>query len=68
MRQKSLGLGQRVADYLKGARAELKKVIWPNRQATIRLTLIVIGVSLAVAVFLGGLDFLFATLLRIFVF
>ncbi len=54
-------------DFLKEVRIELKRVTWPTRQQTIKYTLIVIGLSLAVAAFLGGLDFLFAWLLDKFV-
>jgi preprotein translocase subunit SecE len=38
---------------------ELKKVVWPTRQEVIRLTMVVIVTSLAVGIFLGGLDFVF---------
>ncbi len=54
-------------DFLKEVRIELKRVTWPTRQQTIKYTLIVIGLSLAVAAFLGGLDFLFSWLLDRFV-
>ncbi len=46
---------------------EVKKVNWPSREETIKYTLVVIGSSLAVAVFLGGLDFIFARVLKYFV-
>lgn len=46
---------------------ELKKVVWPTRQETIRLTFVVIAVSLLVGLFLGGLDFSFTKLLQTFV-
>ena len=46
----------------------MKKVNWPTRQQTTRYTLIVIGVSLAVAMFLGGLDFIFTIILNKFIF
>jgi len=49
--------------FLKEVKLELKKVNWPTRQETIRYTLIVIGVSTGVAIFLGGLDFLFTIIL-----
>jgi preprotein translocase subunit SecE len=45
-------------------RDELKKVVWPSRQETTRLTLVVITVSLLVGLFLGGLDFMFTKLLQ----
>jgi preprotein translocase subunit SecE len=42
--------------YFKESYDELKKVSWPSRKDTVRDTLVVIGVSLAVAAFLGLLD------------
>ena len=53
--------------FLKEVRIELKRVTWLTRQETIRHTLMVIFFSLAVATFLGGLDFLFSWLLNKFV-
>lgn len=47
-----------IITYIKESRKELKKVAWPTRKETIRHTLIVIGVSLGVAVFLGLIDYL----------
>ena len=57
----------KIVTYLKEVRMETKKVNWPSRQQTIRYTLIVVGVSIAVAVFLGTIDFLFTTLLNKFI-
>lgn len=34
-------------------RSELHKITWPTREETIRLTLVVIALSLALALFLG---------------
>ena len=53
--------------FLKEVRLEMKKVNWPTRQETIKKTLVVIGISVAVAAFLGTLDFIFTTLLNKFV-
>ena len=39
--------------------AELKKVTWPSRDETIKLTVVVILLSVAVGAFIGGLDALF---------
>jgi preprotein translocase subunit SecE len=36
--------------------AELKKVTWPDKDTTKNLTLVVIGISAALGVLLGGLD------------
>jgi preprotein translocase subunit SecE len=53
--------------FIKEARVELRKVNWPTRTQTIRYTSLVIGLSLAVAVFLGTLDFSFEYILRKFI-
>ncbi|RJO58976.1 preprotein translocase subunit SecE [Candidatus Parcubacteria bacterium] len=42
--------------YFKESYEELKKVSWPSRKDTVRDTLVVIGVSLGVAIFLSLLD------------
>ncbi len=52
---------------MKEVKVELKKVNWPTRQETTKYTLIVIGVSLIVAIFLGGLDFIFTWLINKFI-
>jgi len=57
----------KIITFLKEVKLEIKKVNWPTRQQTIRYTLIVLGISAAVAIFLGGLDFLFTILLEEFV-
>jgi len=57
----------KIKTFLKEVLLEMKKVNWPTRQETIRYTLIVIGVSVAVAVLLGGFDFLFTRLLNRFI-
>ncbi len=46
---------------------ELEKVTWPTRAETIRLTAIVIGISIAVGVYLGGLDLLFTEMLKLLI-
>jgi len=43
-------------DYLKGSYQELNRVIWPSSKTTTRLTLVVIGISLFVAIILGIFD------------
>ncbi len=54
----------KIPTFLKEVKLEMKKVNWPNQQETIKYTLIVIGVSVVVAIFLGTLDFTFSTLLN----
>jgi len=58
----------KIITFLKEVKTELKKVNWPTKKETIRYTLIVIGVSIIVAIFLGGIDFIFTNLLNKFIF
>jgi preprotein translocase subunit SecE len=46
--------------YLRETRGELRKVTWPTRQESQRLTAIVLGVTAVMALFLGILDFIFS--------
>ncbi len=45
--------------------SELRRVTWPTRQDTFRLSLMVIGVAAAVGVFLGAIDFLFSRIFSV---
>ena len=67
LKSSTMNFFNKIPTFLKEVRLEMKKVNWPTRQQTIRYTLIVIGVSLAVAAFLGALDFIFNTLLTKFI-
>ena len=58
---------QRFLNYFKETRLEMKKVNWPTRRETVRYTLTVILVSLAVAALLGAFDFMFTSALRLFI-
>jgi len=48
---------ENIKRYFRGAIQELKKVNWPTRKETIRYTLGVLGLSFAVAIVLGLIDF-----------
>jgi len=53
--------------FLKGVKMEIQKINWPTKDRTVRYTLIVVGISTVVAVFLGGIDFLFTIALNQFI-
>ncbi len=53
--------------FLQQVRQELGQVIWPTRAQTIRYTLVVIGVSVAIGIFIGSLDILFVKLTEFFI-
>lgn len=43
--------------FIREAKNELFKVVWPTRADTVRITIAVVAISLIVAAFLGGIDF-----------
>lgn len=51
------GIGA-VVDYFRGVRTELSQVVWPKRNDVIRMTIIVLAISAAVGIYLGGIDYL----------
>jgi len=52
-------------NFIKEVRDELQKVVWPTRDEIIRLTAVVILVSLGVGLFLGGTDFILTRLFEL---
>lgn len=50
--------------YLISSKEELKKVTWPSRDETIQKTVLVIAISLAVAIYLGMLDYVLTRVLE----
>ncbi len=53
--------------YFQETQTELRKVTWPTREETTRLTLIVLGFTLIAMLFLGSLDLLFQFLASLLV-
>ncbi|MEK7080601.1 MAG: preprotein translocase subunit SecE, partial [Patescibacteria group bacterium] len=45
-----------------------KRVNWLSKKDVLRYTLIVLAVTIIVAAFLGGLDFIFTETIKMFVF
>ncbi|MDP3995505.1 MAG: preprotein translocase subunit SecE [bacterium] len=54
-----------LVQYLRDSRQELRKVTWPGSQQTINSTILVIAVSVAIAAFLGALDYGLSNLLEL---
>lgn len=49
-------LAQRVREFWRETRSELRKVVWPTREEATNLTTIVLAVMVAMAIILGSLD------------
>ncbi len=56
----------RPIQFLKDVWNELKKVIWPTRAQTIKMTLYVIFISVFVAIILGAVDYGLSALVQKF--
>lgn len=63
IRQEKSGLG----GYLKGVKSELKKIIWPTKEETLKYTGVVIVTSVLVSIIVYALDLIFASLLNLIV-
>ena len=48
----------KLVSYFREARQELGKVLWPNRKTLTNNTVLVIAVSVALAAFIGVIDYL----------
>ena len=53
--------------YLREVKQEVERVSWPSKEKTINMTLLVIGVSLFIALFVAGADFAFNQMLRVLI-
>lgn len=49
--------------YLKDVKGEVKHISWPTRRQTVAYTILVVVISVAVAAYLGGLDWIFTQFL-----
>jgi len=59
---------QKIKSFFREVWVEMKRVSWLSQKDVLRYTLIVLGFSIAVAAFLGGLDFLFSEVIKKFIF
>jgi preprotein translocase subunit SecE len=57
--------GGGLAEYFEGVRSELRKVAWPTREETGRLTVVVLGTLIVSAIVLGLISTIFTELFRI---
>ena len=58
---------QKAQIFFKEVYVEMKKVNWLTRNQVVRYTLIVLAVTIVTAAFLGGLDYIFSTLVQKFI-
>ncbi|MAZ67460.1 preprotein translocase subunit SecE [bacterium] len=58
-------MANRLIQYVRDTRAELKHVSWPTQKQTVIFTVLVIIISLLVAFFLGAFDYIFTGALNL---
>jgi preprotein translocase subunit SecE len=56
--------GRGIRQFLSEVRTELRRVVWPTREQGARLTALVVGISVAMGILLGFMDYAFAELFR----
>lgn len=56
---------KKIVNYFKNVKVELSKVTWPTKKEAMRLTIVVIAISLIFAALIGALDMLFSYLVRL---
>ncbi len=61
----NLGYVQKALQFLREAKAELKKVTWPSRKQTIGSTVVVIVLVIIISLFLGVVDMTLSSLIHI---
>lgn len=62
-----MALTNKLFTYLKESKEEVKKVTWPTKKEIKQHTLLVIGISLGVAVFLGAVDYILTKIFEIII-
>lgn len=53
-----MNIFSKISNYIRESIAELKKVTWPTRKQTVNYTLLIIGISLGLALFIGIVDYI----------
>ena len=57
---------EKIQEFFREVKIELKKVTWPSRKETIASTVVVLITVLISAVFLGLVDYILSKIIRVF--
>jgi preprotein translocase subunit SecE len=55
---------QKINIFFKEVFVEMKRVSWLSQKDVVRYTIIVLGITIVVALFLGGLDYIFTEIIK----
>jgi preprotein translocase subunit SecE len=59
-----MNITQRIKEFFKEVWVEMKRVSWLSNKDVWRYTFIVLGITAAVSIFLGGLDYIFTEIIK----
>ena len=62
-----MAITQKINLFFREVFVEMKRVSWLTQKDVIKYTLIVLGITIAVAAFLGGLDYIFTEIIKILI-
>jgi len=62
-----MNIFSKLREFLKEVALEMRKVNWPTAREAFKHTLTIVIISLVVAAFLGGLDYIFSTILNTYI-
>jgi preprotein translocase subunit SecE len=62
-----MNITQKINSFFKEVWVEMRRVSWLSNKDVWRYTFIVLGITIAVAAFLGGLDYIFTEIIKMFV-
>ena len=57
---------EKIQEFLREVKIELKKVTWPSRKETLASTVVVLITVIISATFLGLVDFILSKIIRVF--
>ena len=66
-KKKKVGLGKRISKFGREFKAEVKKIVWPNRKSVVRSTIIVIVSIIVIGALVALFDFGLTSLLGLIV-
>ena len=59
-----MNITQKAKEFFKEVLVEMKRVSWLAQKDVVRYTLIVLGITIGVAAFLGSLDYIFTEIIK----
>ncbi|MFA6189989.1 MAG: preprotein translocase subunit SecE [Candidatus Staskawiczbacteria bacterium] len=62
-----MNIKQKINSFFKEVWVEMKRVSWLSQKDVLRYTGVVLGVVVISAIFLGGLDYIFMLLIKMFI-